>query len=255
MVPAAAACLLLAACAGAPGGGAGVRVPSGEPALTGHLTVLAAASLQDAFTAIGDDLMAANPGLEIAFSFGSSGTLAQQVVAGAPADVFASASAATMEVAAAATGEPRVFARNSLVVVTPRGNAARATGLRDLADPGLTIALCDPAAPCGAAALAVVDAAGLTAAPDTLGQDARATLRLVTSGEVDAAMVYATDALAAGDAVETIAVPEAAGVVNDYPIAVVSGSRNPDVARAFVDDVLSPAGQRVLTDAGFEAAR
>ena len=95
---------------------------------------------------------------------------------------------------------------------------------------------------------------GLTAAPDTYGQDVKATLALVTGGEVDAAMVYKTDAIAAGDAVETITFPEAASVINDYPIATTKDTANPDAAQAFVDLVLSADGQKVLTDAGFDPA-
>ncbi len=224
------------------------------PALTGDLVVFAAASLQGTFTQIGDDLMAANPGLKVTFNFGSSGTLTQQLVAGAPADVYASASVTTMTNAAAVMNNPQVFTHNSLVIVVPRGNPGGVTGIRDFTKADLKIALCDPSAPCGAAAATVFEKAGLTAAPDTYGQDVKATLALVTSGEVDAAMVYKTDAIAAGDAVETITFPEAVGVINDYPIATTKDTRNPAAAQAFVDVVLSPQGQKVLTDAGFDPA-
>lgn len=222
------------------------------PTLGGDLTVFAAASLTDTFTTIGAQMMAANPDLTITFNFGSSGTLAEQLLSGAPADVFASASTTTMATAAEVVGEPALFAHNSLVIVVPKGNPGGVTGLSDFAEPDLTIALCDPSAPCGAAARTVFANAGITPAPDTLGQDVRATSSYVTSGEVDAALVYTTDAIAAGSAVETITFPEAAEVVNDYPIAVVEGTRNADAARAFVEHVLSPAGQAVLTDAGFD---
>lgn len=231
------------------------RAPAtAAPALSGDLVVFAAASLQDTFTEIGKELMAANPGLKVTFNFGSSGTLTQQLVAGAPADVYASANTATMKGAAAAVTQPRLFAHNSLVIVVPQGNAAGVKGIADFTNPALKIALCDESAPCGTAAASVFAKAGLTAAPDTYGQDVKATLALVTGGEVDAAMVYKTDAIAAGDSVETITFPEAAGVVNDYPIATTKDTKNPEAAQAFVDDVLSPAGQKVLTDAGFDPA-
>ena len=115
------------------------------------------------------------------------------------------------------------------------------------------MALCDPAVPCGSAALQLLDSAGVIAAADTLEQDVRAVLTRVELGEADAGLVYATDADAAGSAVEVIAVPEAREVVNSYPIAVLTAAPNPDAARAFVGFVLSGAGQRLLADAGFMA--
>lgn len=223
------------------------------PALTGDLQVFAAASLQETFTEIGNAIMATNPSLKITFNFASSGTLSQQIVSGAPADVFASANTKTMNNAAAVVGESTVFTHNSLVIVVPKGNPAGVKGLRDFTNANLKLALCDPSAPCGSAAQKVFQNAGLTAAPDTFGQDVTATLNFVTAGEVDAAMVYRTDAIAAGDAVETITFPEASGVINDYPIAALKDRKNPAAAHAFIDYVLSPAGQKVLTDAGFEA--
>ena len=146
-----------------------------------------------------------------------------------------------------------MFARNVLQLVVPAGNPAGVTGLEDLTDPDLTIALCAPEVPCGSAAEKVFAAAGLTAAPDTLEQDVKAVLTKVELGEVDAALVYRTDVLAAGDTVEGIDLPEAEDAVNDYPVAVLAESPNPDAAQAFVDLVLSADGQDVLTGAGFQA--
>lgn len=225
-----------------------------EPELTGELVVFAAASLQDTFTEIGDLLTADNPDLTVTFNFGSSGTLSTQLVEGAPADVFAAANTSTMDAASEVVDTPTLFTHNSLVIVVPAGNPAGITGLADFANADLKIALCDPSAPCGSAAEKVFAAAGLTAAPDTLGQDVKATLNLVTAGEVDAALVYKTDAIAAGDAVETITFPEASGAINDYPIATLKDAPNRAAAEAFVALVLSPEGQKILTDAGFDAA-
>lgn len=233
--------------------GAGTATSS-APTLSGSITVFAAASLQDTFTEIGKEVMAANPGLKVTFNFGSSGTLSQQLVSGAPADVFAAANTSTMTSAAAVMDASQLFTHNSLVIVVPKGNPAGIKGLSDFTNASLKIALCDPSAPCGSAAQSVFKKANLTAAPDTLGQDVKATLNLVTSGEVDAAMVYKTDAIAAGDKVQTITFPEASSAINDYPIATVKDTKNPDAAKAFVDYVLSPAGQKVLTGAGFDPA-
>jgi molybdate transport system substrate-binding protein len=92
----------------------------------------------------------------------------------------------------------------------------------------------------------------VTPAPDTLEADVKATLAKVTLGEVDAALVYKTDVIAAGDKVQGIDFPEAADAVNDYPIAVLKDAGNPATAQAFVDLVLSAGGQKVLSEAGFQ---
>lgn len=246
----AAAALALAGCGGAPPAAA----PSASGDLTGDLTVLAAASLTDTFTELGDAFAAAHPGVTVSFSFGGSSGLAEQIASGAPADVFAAASPATMATvvdAGAAEGEPTTFATNTLQVVVPAGNPAGVTGLADLADPDLTVALCSAQVPCGAASEKVFAAAGLAPAPDTLEQDVRAVLTKVELGEVDAGLVYRTDVLAAGDAVEGIDVPEVADAVNAYPVAVLADAPNPAAAQAFVDLLLSDEGRQVLRDAGF----
>ncbi len=243
---------VLAGCGGPSSAGATSTDP-GAP--SGDLTVFAAASLTEAFTQIGDDLMAENPDLTVTFNFGASSSLAQQVVSGAPADVFASAAPAPMEIltdAALTTSDPVVFARNRLEIAVPAGNPAGVTGLTDLADPARTIGLCAPEVPCGAAAEKVFAAAGLTPAPDTLEQDVKAALMQVRLGEVDAALVYRTDVLAAGGAVEGIEFAEADRAVNDYPLAVLEGAPNSAAAQAFVEFVLSSEGQAVLDDAGFD---
>lgn len=224
--------------------------------LTGTLTVLAAASLTDVFERIGAGFEAEHPGVEVTFSFSGSSGLAAQVVAGAPADVFAAASPATMARvtdAGLADAPPRVFARNRLQLVVPAGNPGEVAGLADLAEPARVVALCAPEVPCGAAAERLFAAAGLTPAPDTLESDVRAVLTKVRLGEVDAGLVYRTDLLAAGDDVQGIDIPQSAEAVNDYPIAVLRDAPSPGAARAFVDYVLAPSGQAALADAGFDA--
>jgi molybdate transport system substrate-binding protein len=223
--------------------------------LTGTVDVFAAASLTDAFTELGDAFGAEHPGVTVSFSFGGSSGLAQQIVAGAPADVFAAASPQTMATvvdAGRSASEPQVFARNVLQIAVPAGNPGGVTELADLADPDLTVALCAEQVPCGAAAVELLSAAGVTAAPDTLEQDVRAALSKVRLGEVDAALVYRTDVLSAGDEVEGIEVPGADVAANDYPVTVVAGSADAAAARAFVDLVLSAQGREALDDAGFE---
>ncbi|GAB2941384.1 molybdate ABC transporter substrate-binding protein [Micromonospora polyrhachis] len=227
----------------------------GQP--TGTVTVLAAASLTETFTRIGTNFEAAHPGVRVVFSFAGSSQLASQINSGAPADVFAAASPATMKTVtevARDIDQPRVFARNQLVIAVPAGNPAQVTGLRDLSRPGLKVALCAPQVPCGAAARTALDTAGVALTPVTLERDVKAALTKVRLGEVDAALVYRTDARAAAGQVEGIEFAESAVTVNDYPIVALPGAPNPTGAAAFVAYVLSEPARTVLTEAGFQPA-
>jgi molybdate transport system substrate-binding protein len=224
--------------------------------LSGTLTVFAAASLTDVFTDLGDQLEADNAGLDVQFNFAGSSALATQLTQGAPADVFASANQAQMAVvteAGLADADPSVFTSNVLEIAVPAGNPGGVTGLADFADADLTLAICAADVPCGAAAAAVFADAGITARPDTEEEDVKAALTKVQLGEVDAALVYATDVRAAGADVEGIEFPEAAEEVNEYPICALAAAPNPAAAQAFVDLVQSDTGQKALADAGFRA--
>jgi len=224
--------------------------------LTGTLTVFAAASLTDVFGELGDQLMADNPELHIQFNFAGSSALATQITQGAPADVFASANQPQMTVVSDAglqAEDPTVFTENVLEIAVPEGNPGDVTGLADFANPELTLAICAAEVPCGAAATQVFESAGITAVPDTLEEDVRAALTKVELGEVDAALVYASDVQGAGSGVEGIELPEAEDVINEYPICVLADAPNPDAAEAFVDLVLSVEGQKALEAAGFRA--
>ena len=255
-----AAVLATAAC----GGTSGNRdAEAGSPAGTGsagaeqvgQLTVLAAASLTEAFDRISTDFEAANPRVEVTVSYGGSSSLAQQITSGAPADVFAAASPATMQKvvdAGDAAGAPAVLVRNQLVIAVPKGNPQGVRALADLAKPGLKVALCAEQVPCGAAATRALAAAGVRLTPVTLEQDVKAALSKVKLGEVDAALVYRTDARAAASEVDGLDFPESAGAVNDYPIVALKDAPNPSAAAAFVAFVRSERGLRVLTDAGFQ---
>ena len=220
-----------------------------------ELVVLAAASLTDTFGALASVFEAENPGVRVTASFAGSSQLAQQVVAGAPADVLATASPGTMATVADAgltDGAPATFARNAPVLAVPEGNPADVDDLADLAEADLVVALCAEQVPCGAAAAALLDAAGVVAAPDTLEQDVRGVLTRLSLGEVDAGIVYRTDALAAAAAVDVVDVPGAGQAGTSYLVAPLAGAASPDLATAFVDLVLSPRGRQVLADAGFE---
>jgi molybdate transport system substrate-binding protein len=246
----------VAAACGSPSTGpssAAVKSPAG--AVSGTVIVFAASSLSGTFEELGRQFEQAHPGATVRFSFGSSAALAQQILQGAPADVFATASAATMQQVTAGggvVGEPAVFARNRLQIAVPEGNPAGVDGIDDFADPALTIALCAPQAPCGVAAVRALASAQVSAAPDTFEVDAKATLAKVRLGEVDAALVYRTDVLAAADEVDGIDFAEAAVAVNDYLIVVLDAGRRSAVAAEFVTHVRAAAGRTVLAAAGFE---
>ncbi|RCG29487.1 molybdate ABC transporter substrate-binding protein [Sphaerisporangium album] len=224
------------------------------PAEATTLNVFAAASLTGTFTELGKAFEAAHPGASVRFNFGSSATLAQQITQGAPADVFAAASPATMKTVtdASLAASPVTFVRNKLEIAVPPDNPAKVDALSDLADPKVKVALCAAQVPCGAAAVKALDAAGVTVKPVTLEQDVKATLTKVQLGEVDAALVYKTDVLASQGKVTGIAFPEADKAVNDYPIAPLSNASAPGLAQQFVDLVLSQQGRDVLGKAGFE---
>lgn len=227
--------------------------------VTGNLTVSAAASLKETFTQIGKDFEAANPGAKVAFNFGSSGDLATQIQSGAPADVAAFASEANMTTLADSSlldGASDVFATNSLIIVTKPGNPKKVTGLADLvtvAEAGGTVSLCATTAPCGKYADQVLKDAKVTIPADKVsrGQDVRATLAAVTDGDADAAIVYVTDATAAGDTVDSVSIPSEQNAVAKYPIAVIKETTNLDASKAFMAYVLGPEAQKVLSAAGF----
>jgi molybdate transport system substrate-binding protein len=228
--------------------------PHASSGVTGTVNVFAAASLTEAFRQIGKDFEAANPGTKATFNFAGSPALATQINEGAPADIFAAASPATMNAvtdAGNAEGTPVVFVRNRLVIAVAKGNPTGITGLSDLTRPDLKIALCAEQVPCGAATKKALDAAKVTLKPVTLEQDVKAALSKVKLGEVDAALVYRTDAKASTADVDGIEFPESADAINDYPIVVLKSAPNKAGAQAFLAFVQS-RGRAVLTAAGFQ---
>ena len=223
--------------------------------VSGTLTVSAAASLTDAFTKLGGDFQAGNPGTTITFNFGSSGTLAQQIQGGAPADVFASADGATMQklvTGGQVTAEPTVFASNLLTIVVKPGNPHKVKTLADLAKLDV-VSLCGETVPCGRYADQILTGAGVTLDPAkvTRGADVKATLAAVTTGDADAAVVYLTDAKAAGSSVATVSIPTWQNAYAVYPAAPVAASGNQDLANAWIKYTTSPAGQKTLKSFGF----
>jgi molybdate transport system substrate-binding protein len=231
----------------APDAGAG-----GTP--RGTITVYGAASLKATFTDLAHTFEAENPGTKVTLSFAGSSDLVSQISQGAPADVFASADTANMQKlqdAGLADGAPKNFATNTLAIAVPPGNPAGIAALKDLARPGTKLVICARQVPCGAATAQVAQSAGITLSPVSEENAVTDVLGKVTAGEADAGLVYGTDIKAAGNKVAGIQFPESESAVNTYPIAGVATGRNKATARAFVDLVAGPEGQKVLAAAGF----
>jgi molybdate transport system substrate-binding protein len=237
--------LLLAACGGERG--------DGDEA-GGSVLVFAAASLTDAFEEVATAFEGVHPGIDVELNFAGSSALREQILEGAPADVFASADESSVEdliVAGEATWGS-TFARNELAIVVPAGNQAGVVGLADFGRDELLIGLCAEEVPCGRFGREVLSNAGDSPAVDTDEPDVRALLSKVEAGELDAGLVYRTDVVAAGRAVEGIEVPPEDNVVAAYAITVPEGSSEPDIAEAFVMFVLSDEGRSILESYGFE---
>ncbi|QMW67210.1 molybdate ABC transporter substrate-binding protein [Mumia sp. ZJ1417] len=219
------------------------------------LTVLAAASLTEAFDDLETVFEQQHDGVDVRLTYDSSAVLAEQVIQGAPADVLATADETTMRKvveADAADGDPVLFASNTLVIATPPDNPGKVRGVQDLGR--ATFAVCVPQSPCGDAAQRLLALDGNTAKPTTEEQNVKGVLTKVTLGEVDAGLVYRSDAQAAGDDVETVEAENASEVVNVDPIVVLVDSQGADLGRDWVDLVTSKQGQKVLAQHGFGPA-
>lgn len=252
--------MLLAGCSSTPSSpasspapqSAAASTPATDNGLTGSITVDAAASLNGVYPTLADSFIAAHPGTKIAFNFGGSDSLAAAIVSGAPVDVFSSASTKTMQTvidAKLTAATPVVVARNQLEIAVPKGNPGKITGLADFADADKTIVICAPTVPCGAAAQTVLAAAKVKAEPDSTEQDVTSVLNKVKLGDAQAGLVYKTDVQAAGSTVTGIEFPESSEAIQSYPIAPLTGSKNPALAAAFVQYVQQQ--ESVLQAAGF----
>ncbi len=221
--------------------------------LSGTVTVLAAASLTEAFEQLGDDFEAEHPDVDVEFSFAASSELVVQIEQGAPADVFASADESSMQKVVDSgdvAAEPAIFTRNRLAIAVEEGNPRDIDGLADLDEPGLVVVLCAQQVPCGKFADKALANAGVSVTPASRAENVKAALTLVELGEADAAIVYATDVLASGT-VEGVTIPDDENVIAAYPIAPLAEAGNQAAARPFVRFVRSAEGQRVLREFGF----
>jgi molybdate transport system substrate-binding protein len=242
---------LLAACGSATSPGSAATTPS--PKISGILTVFSAGSLTEAFTDDKNQLVAASPGLSVAFSFAGSQQLVAQIQSGAPADVVATADEANMQnlLAANLVGTPRDFAKNLLEIVVAPGNPKGVKGLSDLARSELKVVLEDPSVPAGKYGRQALDKLGVKVNPVSLELNVKSELQKVETGEADAGIVYVTDVKSAGSKATGVPIPADQNVVATYPVAVVKTATNHSLAQAFVDQLISGTGQDALKARGF----
>jgi molybdate transport system substrate-binding protein len=229
------------------------------------LTVFAASSLTNAFTDLGAQFEAANPGRKVVFNFGASSQLRTQLDQGAPADVFASADYAQMEplVKSKRVGAPQTIARNRLTIVIPARNPGKVRSAQDLARKGLRFVTTAENVPIGRYTQEVLQklsgtrffnpgfAEKVNANVVSRESNVRSVLAKVELGEADAAIVYASDARMSRK-VRTVEIPRQANVTALYPIAVVLDSAHPKEAERFYKLVLSHKGSRTLRSYGFQ---
>lgn len=259
--------LLLAAASAVAIGCAGPAGPDNDGGGGKTLTVFAAASLAESFRALAAAFADANPGVRVAFNFAGSQTLRTQLEHGAIADVFAAADWRQMAAVKRANllgNAPEYFAANRLAVAAPADSAVVQT-LPDLAKPGVRIALAAPAVPAGAYARNTLElmaddaafpsdfAAAALANVVTNETAVRGVAQKVALGEVDAGIVYETDAAAPqyAAAIRVIEIPLPFNPAAEYPIASLAAAPHPQAALAFIAFTQSDDGQAILRQHGF----
>ncbi|WP_428120797.1 molybdate ABC transporter substrate-binding protein [Candidatus Poriferisodalis sp.] len=228
---------------------------SGGP-LSGTLHVMVAASLLPLADELAGGFEQAHPGVDVLIFGGGSSTLREQILAGAPADVFVPADSAHLERVRSdigLAGAPTNVARNSLVLAVPANNPAAVTDLADLARPELLVGMCAAEVPCGALARAGLTAAGIEASTDTEEPNVRALVTKLAAGELDAGVVYASDVLIESASISSLGWSAGAAPEAVYPAAVVATAPNPRAATAFVEFLASEAALDIFRSHGFES--
>jgi molybdate transport system substrate-binding protein len=228
-------------------------------ARTAFILVFAASSLTDALREIGIP-WERSVGVGVTFNFGASSLLARQIREGAPADLFLSADEAQMDGLEKAgfvePGTRRSILSNTLVIVVPADSSLRIASERDLAGRRVgTIALAEPTSvPVGVYSKKFLESIGIwkQIAPKVVPtENVRATLAAVESGNVDAGIVYRTDALISKKVKVAFEVPAAEGPAISYPFALVKGAPQEAAARRFLEHLRSPAARAVFARHGF----
>ncbi|HEY9312061.1 molybdate ABC transporter substrate-binding protein [Williamsia sp.] len=215
------------------------------------LTVFAAASLKNSFTALAEEFSEDNPNIEVKYSFDGSSALVTQIQQGAPADVIATADEKNMAKLGDSVSDPQIFATNVLTIVTQPGNPKNIQSLADLTRSDVSTVVCAVDVPCGNATAQVEQNTGIDIKPVSEETAVTGVLTKVQTKQADAGLVYVTDATGAGATVTAVSDPAFAAVVNKYPIGVVAATKYEDAAQKFVDMILGPQGAALLASKGF----
>jgi molybdate transport system substrate-binding protein len=225
-------------------------------AASGDVVVFAGSSLTDAFTEMATAFNVENPDAKVTFNFAGSGDLVTQITEGAPADVFVSADDSNMKKltgAGESVGDPVSIAKNTMEIIVEKGNPKGVAGVADLARPDLIVVLCADTVPCGKNAAAVLENAGVTAAPKSLEDKVKGVVTKVSAGEADAGIVFVTDVNAAKGTADGVEIPADINVISNYPMVSTKEAANPDAAHSFMAFVSSDPGQAILAKYGFLA--
>jgi molybdate transport system substrate-binding protein len=209
------------------------------------VTVFAASSLSTAFVQIEKDYEVANEGVDVRISFGSSDQLAAQIEDGAEVDLIATADRVTAERVASDKLAIKRIAGNSLAIMTER-TIATPKSLAELQMSGLTVVIGAPDTPIGRYTASALAAAGVRLEPKSLEPNSKAVISKVRLGEVDAAIVYASDARTAGDQFAYVAIPSSGENIELDAVALRPQGND------LLEFVLSDTGQQILRTNGFD---
>ena len=219
------------------------------------LNVYAASSLAMPFTYAGLAYEKQHPDVKVQFNLGASSDLARFIQEGAPADVFASADITNMnkvESQDLLDSQSFIFATTYLEIIVEKGNPLNISSLQDLTDPDLIFVTTNPEVPIGKYTTEVLEKAGIAIAPDSLESNVKGIMLKVASGEADAGIVYHSEVIASDGQVQGVKIPTEFNVVAEFPIGIIKNSANKKEAQRFIDYLLSPEGQSLLTQYGFQ---
>jgi len=219
------------------------------------LEVYAASSLAMPFAEAGVAFEKEHPRVKVQLNLGASSDLARFVQEGAPADVFASADVANMDKVESQDlldSASVIFATNYLEIIVEKGNPLNISSLKDLSNPDLIFVTTNPDVPIGKYTAEVLKKAGVSVTPDSFESNVKGIMLKVASGEADAGIVYHSEVIAADDQVEGVEIPTKFNIVAKYPIGIIKNTAHSKQAQEFVDFLLSPKGQALLTQYGFK---
>lgn len=220
------------------------------------INVLAASSLSNAFKTAADAFSQDNPNIRVTFSFAGSSTLVTQIQAGSPVDVVALADETNMLAVSSdelvLTSSIQTLTNNRLAIITASGNPLGIKSLSDLANSKVAVALCDTSQPCGRYADEMFKRAKVSITPVSRESSVTGVVSRVATGEADAGIAYVSDAVSNSN-ISSVTIPDGDNIVADYPIALASSpsSGSNAAAEAFLNFMMSPAGQDILKNSGF----